>query len=108
VTRASVVIAVAEREALIRHPLIDGKDSVLSSIRCGYWSGDLMRDVACEVGQESMVQAIRDSSVVGCFRVAPISQSEVGSIEAFSLLRLSKLNCSITNSDGMVLLSSNV
>ena len=35
--------------------------------------------------------------------LTPISHSEVGSIEATSLLRLSKLNCKITTSDGKVL-----
>jgi hypothetical protein len=35
--------------------------------------------------------------------LTPISQSDVGSIEATSLLRLSKLNCKITTSDGKVL-----
>jgi hypothetical protein len=39
--------------------------------------------------------------------LTPISQSEVGSVEASSLLRLSKLNCSITTSDGTVLSSNN-
>ena len=38
--------------------------------------------------------------------LTPISQSDVGSIEATSLLRLSKLNCSITSSDGTVLSSN--
>lgn len=38
--------------------------------------------------------------------VTPISQSDVGSVEASSLFRISKLNCSITTSDGR-LLSSN-
>jgi eukaryotic-like serine/threonine-protein kinase len=38
--------------------------------------------------------------------VTPISMSEVGSIEASSLLRLSKLNCSITRSDGTVISSN--
>ncbi len=38
--------------------------------------------------------------------LTPISQSEVGSIEASSLLHLSKLNCSITTSDGQVLSSN--
>jgi hypothetical protein len=37
--------------------------------------------------------------------LTPISQSDVGSIEATSL-RLSKLNCSITTSDGKVLSSN--
>lgn len=35
--------------------------------------------------------------------VTPISQSEVGSVEASSLFRLSRLNCAITTSDGQVL-----
>jgi serine/threonine protein kinase len=38
--------------------------------------------------------------------LTPVSQSDVGSIEASSLLRLSKLNCSITASDGTVLTSN--
>ena len=38
--------------------------------------------------------------------LTPISQSDVGSIEATSLLRLSKLNCKITTSDGKVLSSN--
>lgn len=39
--------------------------------------------------------------------VTPISQSDVGSVEASSLFRVSRLNCSITTSDGAVLSSSN-
>ncbi len=38
--------------------------------------------------------------------VTPISQSDVGSVEASSLFRVSKLNCSITTSDGQVLSSN--
>lgn len=38
--------------------------------------------------------------------LTPISASEVGSVEASSLLRLSKLNCKITSSDGTVLSSN--
>ena len=38
--------------------------------------------------------------------LTPISTSDVGSVEATSLLRLSKLNCSITTSDGKVLSSN--
>jgi outer membrane biosynthesis protein TonB len=38
--------------------------------------------------------------------LTPISQSDVGSVEASSLLRLSRLNCSITTSDGKVLSSN--
>ena len=39
--------------------------------------------------------------------VTPISQSDVGSVEASSLFRVSRLNCSITASDGTVLSSNN-
>src|SRR5258708_3011278 len=38
--------------------------------------------------------------------VTPISQSDVGSVEACSLFRVSRLNCSITTSDGAVLSSN--
>ena len=38
--------------------------------------------------------------------VTPISQSDVGSVEASSLFRVSKLNCSIITSDGKVLSSN--
>lgn len=38
--------------------------------------------------------------------VTPISQSEVGSVEASSLFSVSRLNCSITTSDGTVLSSN--
>ncbi len=39
--------------------------------------------------------------------VTPISQSDVGSVQASSLFRLSRLNCAITTSDGSVLSSNN-
>jgi type IV secretory pathway VirB10-like protein len=39
--------------------------------------------------------------------VTPISTSEVGSVQASSLFRVSRLNCSITTSDGAVLSSNN-
>ncbi len=38
--------------------------------------------------------------------VTPISQSDVGSVQASSLFRVSRLNCSITTSDGTVLSSN--
>lgn len=38
--------------------------------------------------------------------VTPISTSDVGSVEAASLFRVSRLNCSITTSDGKVLSSN--
>jgi outer membrane biosynthesis protein TonB len=39
--------------------------------------------------------------------VTPISASEVGSVQASSLFLVSRLNCSITTSDGQVLSSNN-
>ncbi|WP_078356034.1 MmpS family transport accessory protein [Mycobacterium sp. D16Q13] len=39
--------------------------------------------------------------------VTPISNSEIGSVSASSMLRLSQLNCTITTSDGQVLSSNN-
>jgi hypothetical protein len=38
--------------------------------------------------------------------VTPISQSDVGSVQASSLFLVSRLNCSITTSDGTVLSSN--
>lgn len=48
----------------------------------------------------------RNAYIPWSLTLTPISLSEVGSVEASSMLRLSKLNCSITNSDGTVLRSS--
>jgi outer membrane biosynthesis protein TonB len=48
----------------------------------------------------------RNAYIPWSLTLTPISQSEVGSVEASSLLRLSKLNCSITSSDGTVLSSN--
>lgn len=48
----------------------------------------------------------RNAYIPWSLTLTPISQSEVGSVEASSLLRLSKLNCSITTSDGTVLSSN--
>ncbi|WP_343602287.1 MmpS family transport accessory protein [Mycobacterium sp.] len=48
----------------------------------------------------------RNAYIPWSLTLTPISQSEVGSLEASSLLRLSKLNCSITSSDGTVLSSN--
>lgn len=48
----------------------------------------------------------RNAYIPWSLTLTPISQSEVGSVEASSMLRLSKLNCSITSSDGRVLSAS--
>ena len=48
----------------------------------------------------------RNAYIPWSLTLTPISQSEVGSVEASSMLRLSRLNCSITSSDGTVLSSN--
>ncbi|WP_242665670.1 MmpS family transport accessory protein, partial [Mycolicibacter algericus] len=48
----------------------------------------------------------RNAYIPWSLTLTPISQSEIGSVEASSMLRLSKLNCSITSSDGRVLSSN--
>lgn len=49
----------------------------------------------------------RNAYIPWSLTLTPISQSDIGSVEASSLLRLSKLNCAITTSDGTVLSSNN-
>lgn len=48
----------------------------------------------------------RNAYIPWSLTLTPISLSEVGSVEASSMLRLSKLNCSIISSDGTVLRSN--
>jgi len=50
-----------------------------------------------------MRRILNNAYIPWTITLTPISQSDVGSIEATSLLRLSKLNCKITTSDGQVL-----
>jgi hypothetical protein len=49
---------------------------------------------------------LRNVYIPWSITVTPISNSEVGSVQAQSVLTLSKLNCSITTSDGTVLSSN--
>lgn len=51
-------------------------------------------------------RTIRNVHIPWSFTVTPISQSEVGSVQASSLFLVSRLNCSITTSDGVVLSSN--
>ncbi|HEX7322193.1 MAG TPA: MmpS family transport accessory protein [Mycobacterium sp.] len=51
-------------------------------------------------------RTLRNAYIPWSLTLTPISQSELGSLEASSLLRLSRLNCSITSSDGTVLSSN--
>ncbi len=53
-----------------------------------------------------MRRILNNAYIPWTITLTPISTSDVGSIEATSLLRLSKLNCSITTSDGKVLSSN--
>jgi outer membrane biosynthesis protein TonB len=53
-----------------------------------------------------MRRILNNAYIPWTITLTPISQSDVGSIEASSLLRLSKLNCRITTSDGQVLSSN--
>jgi len=51
-------------------------------------------------------RTLRNVYIPWSLTVTPISQSEVGSLHASSLFLVSKLNCSITTSDGIVLSSN--
>ena len=51
-------------------------------------------------------KTLRNVYIPWSFTVTPISQSEIGSVQASSLFLVSKLNCSITTSDGEVLSSN--
>ncbi len=48
----------------------------------------------------------RNAYIPWTFTMTPISNSDVGSVEASSLFLVSRLNCSITASDGTVLSSN--
>ncbi len=66
--------------------------------------GDIISVTYVDAAGRSRTQ--RNVYIPWSFTVTPISQSEIGSVQASSLLRLSKLNCSITTSDGQVLSQS--
>ncbi|MCV7191213.1 MmpS family transport accessory protein [Mycolicibacterium brumae] len=51
-------------------------------------------------------KTLRNVYIPWSFTVTPISQSEVGSVSASSLFLVSRLNCSITTSDGQTLSSN--
>jgi hypothetical protein len=51
-------------------------------------------------------RTLRNVYIPWTFTVTPISQSDVGSVQASSLFLVSRLNCSITSSDGTVLSSN--
>ncbi|MCG5432694.1 MmpS family protein [Mycobacterium sp. MYCO198283] len=52
-------------------------------------------------------RTLRNVFIPWSITVTPISQSEVGSVQASSLFLVSRLNCSITTSDGQTLTANN-
>ncbi|WP_197379785.1 MmpS family transport accessory protein [Mycolicibacterium mengxianglii] len=67
--------------------------------------GDIISVTYTDAAGRSRTQ--RNVYIPWSLTVTPISQSEVGSVQASSLFLVSRLNCSITTSDGTVLSSNN-
>ncbi|ANW65476.1 hypothetical protein BCA37_19565 [Mycobacterium sp. djl-10] len=67
--------------------------------------GDIISVTYIDASGRSRTQ--RNVYIPWSLTVTPISQSEVGSVQASSLFLVSRLNCSITTSDGTVLSSNN-
>jgi Mycobacterium membrane protein len=63
--------------------------------------GDIITITFTDASGRSRTQ--RNVYIPWSFTLTPISNSEIGSVEASSLFRVSQLNCSITASDGTVL-----
>jgi hypothetical protein len=66
--------------------------------RCVWWSVC----VAAYTDASAMRRTLSNVYIPWTITLTPVSASDVGSIEASSLLRLSKLNCKVTTSDGTV------
>jgi hypothetical protein len=66
--------------------------------------GDIITVTYTDASGRSRTQ--RNVYIPWSLTVTPISQSEVGSVQASSLFLVSRLNCSITTSDGTVLSSN--
>ena len=66
--------------------------------------GDIITVTYVDASGRSRTQ--RNVYIPWSLTVTPISQSEVGSVQASSLFGVSRLNCSITTSDGTVLSSN--
>lgn len=66
--------------------------------------GDIITITYTDASGRSRTQ--RNVYIPWSLTVTPISQSEVGSVQASSLFLVSRLNCSITTSDGTVLSSN--
>lgn len=67
--------------------------------------GDIISVTYVDASGRSRTQ--RNVYIPWSLTVTPISQSDVGSVQASSLFLVSRLNCSITSSDGTVLSSNN-
>lgn len=67
--------------------------------------GDVISVTYIDASGRSRTQ--RNVYIPWSLTVTPISQSEVGSVQASSLFLVSRLNCAITTSDGTVLSSNN-
>jgi hypothetical protein len=63
--------------------------------------GDIITVTFVDASGHSRTQ--RNVYIPWSFTLTPISQSEIGSVQASSFFRVSRLNCSITASDGTVL-----
>ncbi len=81
-----------------------GPKQVTYSVTCTKAPFDQITITYTDASGQRRVQ--RNAYIPWSLTLTPISQSDVGSVEASSLLRLSKLNCSITTSDGTVLSSN--
>jgi len=66
--------------------------------------GDIITVTYVDASGRSRTQ--RNVYIPWSLTVTPISQSDVGSVQASSLFLVSRLNCSITTSDGTVLSSN--
>ena len=66
--------------------------------------GDIITITYVDASGRSRTQ--RNVYIPWSLTVTPISQSDVGSVQASSLFLVSRLNCSITTSDGTVLSSN--
>lgn len=82
-----------------------GPRQVTYSITGSKAPGDIISVTYTDASGRSRTQ--RNVYIPWSLTVTPISQSEVGSVQASSLFLVSRLNCAITTSDGTVLSSNN-
>ena len=85
-------------------PVTGGPLPVTYSVTGTKAPGDIITVTYVDASGRSRTQ--RNVYIPWSLTVTPISQSEVGSVQASSLFLVSRLNCSITTSDGTVLSSN--